>query len=201
MTAYATLADFLSTYEVAPSSGRNARILAALDEASTMLDGAIGWDFSQHPLAGAEVHLLDGNGTNRLCVHQGIVSLTSLEVAWVTGAPYNMAAATDYFLDPAWPELGEPFTHISMSEVGNYTILPPGQANIRLSGVFGYAAVPIRVKRATVALARQIYRADATTPGGMAGPDEWGGGAMPRGWPDDAYRCLDYYRHRDWCRV
>ena len=52
MTAYATLADFLSTYEVAPPAGRNTRIHAALDEASTMLDGAIGWDFNSHPVAG-----------------------------------------------------------------------------------------------------------------------------------------------------
>ena len=72
-----------------------------------------------------------------------------------------------------------------------------GQRRVRLTGVFGYATPPRRFVRGQVALARQIYRADATTPGGMAGPDEWAGGAMPRGWPDDAFRgVVEFYRHK-----
>jgi len=203
VVAYATVSDFTSTFEVAPASARLERIAETLEEASSLLDGAIGFDFYRHPVTSTEARIFDGpRGGYRLCVHAGIVSVTTLEVrgtaadtTWTTVAP------ADYFLEPRTLLQGDSYTHLTLTRVGAQPAFWYGTATVRVTGVFGHATVPTRVKRATVALARQIYRADATVPGGMAGPDEWGGGAQPRGWPDETYRCIAFYRGRDFCWV
>ena len=203
LTAYASVSDFLATYEIPPSSTREARISTALAEAASMLDSAIGWDFYRHPaVSGTEVRLYDGDGSRQLCLHEGVVSLTKVEVRWSAVDPtWQTVPTTDYYFNPNIPLPGSSFDHLMLTGLGTWSNWPPEVLTIRLTGVFGHLTPPVRMQRANIALARQIYRADATTPGGMAGPDEWGGGAMPRGWPDDAYRAVDYYRRLYWCRV
>ena len=200
LPAYATLADFADTYEIPPGSARAGRIEAVLAEASALLEGVVGWDFYRHSAgSGTEQRVFDGTGDMVIHVHHGIVSLATVEMAWGPDLTYTALTAADWYLAASRPDLlepqpGEGHAHVVLSDLTGYRF-PYGQRRVRLTGTFGYATVPTRVKRGAVALARQIYRADATTPGGMAGPDEWGGGSVPRGWPDDAWRgVVQFYR-------
>lgn len=201
-SAYATVEDFTDTFEIPPVAARVRRIAGALEEASAMIGAAIGWDFYRHPATGTEQRTYDvQRNTRRLCVHGGVVSLTSVEVRYGPDDAWQTVDTDDWNLDPRNPMTGEAAGHVALTGDGAWPVFPAGVATVRLTGAFGYAAVPVDVRRATVALARQIYRADATTPGGLAGPDEWGGGQMPRGWPDDAYRVVDRFRRLYWCHI
>jgi len=200
--AYATAADFADTFESPPAAARAGRIAAVLAEASALIDAELGFDHYRHPVgAGTEARIFDGPRTRRrLCVHAGIVSVTTVEVRYVASdTTWTTLAATDWYLEPRVLGPDESYQHLCLTGSGTWPAFPWGVATIRITGVFGYAAVPTMVRRATVALARQIYRADATTPGGMVGDSELSMGAMPRGWPDDTWRLVRYVRARDFC--
>lgn len=199
MTAYATLADFSAGFEAAaPSAARALRIESALLAASRMIDRAVGYGFARDPATGTAIRVFDGPGTAILHVHGGIVSLTTVEVADDASLAYVALAAADWYTLPLTPQTGEPFDHVVMAEGCGRAAFPHGQRRVRLTGVFGADPIPSDVREATVALARQLYRADSTMPGGMIGPDEWSGGAgferAARGWPDSAYRAVAHYR-------
>ena len=205
LSAYADLDDFLAGYEGAtPAASRTSRILDVLGQASDMLTAEIRWDFFRHPtVSGTEVRVFNSPGKSVLHVHSGLVSVSLVEIALGSDLAYTSLAAGDWYLEPLTPEPDEPYDHIHLAEGGAYGTFPKGQRRVRVTGAFGYAAVPGVVRSATVALARQLYRADSTMPGGMAGPDEWAspGSAMPRGWPEAAYRALRQYRTKFFCHV
>lgn len=203
--AYATVEDFTDTFEVSPSSGRVRRIESVLAEASSLLVAAIGWDFYRHPAsAGTEQRTLDvSRASRRLCVHGGVVSLTTVEVRGGPTDSWTTLSESDWYLDPRSVSIGESAGHVALTGATGWTTWPAGVATVRLTGVFGYATVPIDVRRATVALARQMYRADSTTAGGAYGPDELAGGIAPGSgvWPRDTYDVVNRYRHLYWCQV
>lgn len=193
-SAYATVEDFTDTYEVAPLAGRVRRIASVLEEASAQLTAAIGWDFYRHPASsGTEQRTLDvRRSTSRLCVHEGIVSLSLVEYRGGPSDSWTGLTTSDWYLDP---RTATPAGHVALTGTA-IAAWPKGVSTVRLTGVFGYATVPADVRRATVALARQIYRADATTAGGGYGPDELAGGIAPSAgmWPRDAYEAAKRYR-------
>jgi hypothetical protein len=87
-----------------------------------------------------------------------IVSLTTLatdedgdgvcERTWET---------TDYFLEPANALLdGEPYTRIRIATNGRYSF-PVGTSRLKLTGKFGWAAVPAKVKQATFIQGSRFY--------------------------------------------
>lgn len=201
--AYATVDEFLKGFEAArPAASRYNRILDCLVEASDAITAAVGWDFYPHPVSGTEARIYHGTGDKRLHVHQGIVSLSLVEIAMGPDLAYQPLAASDWYLEPLVVEPGEPYDHLMLAEFQHWWYIPYGQRRVRLTGQFGYTAIPRRVRSGTIALARQLYRADSTTPGGMPGPDEFGTiGPIPHGWPDATYRAVDYYRRKFWCHV
>lgn len=96
------------------------------------------------------VYTFDGfsalRGDRVLPVRRGIRSVTTLEVATNTGGTLTAANAADVFLRPTDGEraLGWPPTEIWLSDipVGSVTYFYPGFANVRVTGAFGFAAVP-----------------------------------------------------------
>lgn len=218
-TTAATLDDFLAGFEgPAPVAARYGRILDCLAQAHDTMLAEIGFDFTRHPaISGDEQRLFDGRigghdggryswvgGEDRIHIHLGIVSVTLIEARWTLVGPWVAMDPADWYLDPATPEIGESYDHIVLSQFGKWPVVPPGQRTIRVTGAFGYATPPVRIKAGELALARQLYRADSTMPGGQAGPDEWSSGSsvMPRGWPDATYRAIAWYRSKfNSCRV
>lgn len=199
--AYATVADFCATFDTPPPVSKYTRIEEVLVESASILDGEIGFDFHLH---GPEARIYDAPRTRRrLCVHEGIIALTKVEIRYTPADSWVTVTSTDYWLEPRTPLEGESYTHVQLTGYGSIMAWPATVASIRLTGTFGATTPPTRIARANVALARQIYRADATVPGSIIGPNEFSGGAYPDSGrlPDEAWRTVKYYRNRDKCWI
>ena len=83
-----------------------------------------------------------------LLIPDGIQSVTTLEIAQYTGGGFATLASTEYFLRPSLWTLppGFPYTQIELTNYPTSANTRPlfydGYANVRVTGVFGWAAVP-----------------------------------------------------------
>jgi hypothetical protein len=159
LTAYATI-DALREYLDLPSETSDNLLSDLLTRASAIIDERCGRRFYRSPqVSGTEVRTYDsssvwGSGTT---LAEDIVSLTTLELATSTGGSFTALAGTDWYLYPAIPESGWPYTNLRLSDTGAYRQFYTGFRVIRLTGVFGWPAVPSLVELATLDLAREFY--------------------------------------------
>jgi hypothetical protein len=107
---------------------------------------------------GATTYTADGHDAVRggrcLLFPKGIRSLTMLEVADQTGGDFTEVESGHYFLRPseAARTPGWPFTQVWLSDVGS-AFFAPGYANVRLTGAFGWAAIPADISAIALNLA------------------------------------------------
>ena len=107
------------------------------------------------PIDGTFSQCFDGyervNGRQFL-IPRGIRRITLLENAAYTGGPYQTIPSTDYFLRPSNFDLnpGYPYTELVMTNVpsaGNpLPTFNPGMDNIRITGTWGWPAIPDEIK-------------------------------------------------------
>jgi hypothetical protein len=73
----------------------------------------------------------------------GVRTLTTLEVATQTGGSFATVSAGDVFLRPADAERtpGWPYTQVWLSDLSSSHFYP-GLGNVRLTGTFGWSAIP-----------------------------------------------------------
>jgi hypothetical protein len=83
-----------------------------------------------------------------------------MELADTLDSAYSTVAAgsTGYYLHPHVATSGIPYSDLELSPIGSPTYYPLGGL-VKLTGVFGFAAVPPLVRRATIDIARDWYRA------------------------------------------
>lgn len=191
--SYASIDDFLLEVGQIPSDSRRlAAIERALVEARERLDLEIGYDAFRHPQSGTEVRTYHGNGLPVLHVHEGIVSLTSVEVRTQTAGTWTTIVAADWWLESQpgqlTPRPGEPYFHVRLSDAANYTTFPRGENRVRLTGAFGWARPSQRHIGANIDLARQQIAADMSFPGGTVGQGELGAPVGPTRLPDTVWR-------------
>jgi hypothetical protein len=125
------------------------------------IEGVTGRVFDELP---DTVLLFDGDDAlspRRLLVPQGIISLTTLEVAPITGGTFETVPPSEWFLRPAQPEPGWPFTEIVLSDVGNH-VFSPGLGNIRATGRFGWSPGREDVRDIARRLAVGVWRERAS---------------------------------------
>lgn len=121
------------------------------------------------PPSGDRTYTFDGRGGAVLFVRRGVRSITTLEVATETGGAYSIVAASDYFLRPsaAEREPGWPATQLWLSDVGDTPCFYPGFDTIRITGAFGFAAVPKELEAIAltlvVAAARELGNSGGET--------------------------------------
>src|SRR5512139_1354571 len=89
------------------------------------------------------------------------------------GTYENTWAATDYVLLPVDSLYGWPFTYIEIAEYGDYTFPRHVRNGVKLTGTFGWAAVPDEVREACLLLANRWWQRRAA-PFGVAGANEFG---------------------------
>jgi hypothetical protein len=192
--SYASIDDFLLEAGAIPADSRRlAAIERALVEARERLDLETGFDAFRHPQAGTEARLFHGNGQRLLHVHEGIVSLTSLEVRTETAGAWTTIDTADWWLEAARPgqltaRPGEPYFHIRLSDAADYTTFPLGEHRVRATGAFGWARPSQRHIGANIDLARQQIAADMSFPGGTVGQSELGTPMGPTRLPDTVWR-------------
>lgn len=194
--AYATVDEVLETFDNPPEDAdKLARIRTLLEEVSDELDMEVGRDFYRHPrVSGTETRTIHGSGTGRICIHQGVVSITSLEVAESVGGTYTTIASGDYFLETLYSQPGHPYDHLTLSTAGAIrTTYPRLQRIVRITGVFGFEEPPAPVKAAVKDRVRQRYAADPSVLGGVIGPEEGGRPVMLGNFPHTFYRVKEKY--------
>lgn len=193
-SSYATLDDFLLEVGSIPIDTRRlAAISRALVEARERIDTEIGYDAFRHPQSGTEARTYHGDGLPILHVHEGIVSLTSVEVRTQTGGSWTTIATADWWLETQpghlTPRPGEPYFHVRLSDsAATYSSFPRGENRVRLTGAFGWARPSQRHIGANIDLARQQIAADMSFPGGVVGQAEQGAPVGPSKLPDTVWR-------------
>lgn len=104
---------------------------------------------------GTATYTFDGDervNDRQLLIPRGVRTITLLENSAYTGGPYQTIPSSDYFLRPSNADLnpGFPFTELVMTNVpsaGNpLPTFNPGLDNIRITGTWGWAAIPDEIK-------------------------------------------------------
>lgn len=122
-----------------------------------------------------------------LCQTDDIVSVTTLETA-TDGSNFDVTwSSGDYQLEPlngvSGGLQGQPYTRIRAVDSYVFPMFMLNEATVRITGTFGWAAVPVDVKQACVLLAmRQFKRYDS--PLGVAGFGDMGALRVGRTDPD-----------------
>ena len=145
----------------------------------------------------------DGHDSGRVFdIPQGISSLTLLEVAPYTGASFVSVPTADVFLIPAAQERDEgwPATEVHMSDVPSASNGQPffsrGYNTVRITGNFGWTAIPYEVQEVAVNLALALWRSRSagTSDVFTIGPD--GERTFERAMSDKDRRTLLRYQAR-----
>lgn len=197
--AYADVDDLLLQVRQSVTDSRwlaNAQV--RLVEASRDLERALGgYTFFRGVSQAIRAH---GTGGGTLHIHQGLVSLATVEIQEVTGGSWIALASADWYLEglPGQDFMtdGEPSFHLVLEGDATYRTFPTVRRGVRLTGVPGWPAVPSGAKHATIAKARQLLAADTTLPGGPMGPEEYGNPIGPDRWPRSFYDFVMAERER-----
>lgn len=169
------------------------RLEIAVEAASRAIDGYYGWHF-----------LLDSAATTRYytaedanhCHIDPMVTLTSIATDPDLDRDYdNTWVATDYDLEPYNAATdGRPYRVVRKSPLGRYNF-PTDAKAAKVVATFGWAAVPIKIKQATLILAERYFRRK-DAPFGVTGSAETGMIKLPGRDPDVA-DMVDEFRLRE----
>ena len=85
----------------------------------------------------------------------------------------NTWQTTDYYLLPENPPSGWPYTYIEITPEGNYTFPRKLRKGVKITGLFGWAAVPDLVREACFLTANRYWQR-RNAPFGVAGANEFG---------------------------
>lgn len=154
------------------------------------------------PLSGTTTYLFDGfDALERgllLPIPRGIRSVTLLEVAPYTGGTFTTTPSTDYFLqpspqqrDPGWPATELWMTNIPSSN-NPFPYFADGWQNIRITGSFGWPAIPPNVSAIAEAAVVRAWRAKQTGQADIVGTSEFGARILRFISPEERER-LDRY--------
>ena len=180
--AYATLAD-VKLRMGRTDTADDTLIQQLCDETNQWIEGYTGRVIAPYS---ATIYTLDGSqatGTY-LDVPIGVRTLTTVEVAPYTGAAFTTLPATDAYLRPAAATLppGWPATTLLLSDyaTGGYATWPSGLANIRLTGTFGFAAIPDDVRGVAIARVVRMFHGRQAGQADIIGSDETGSPIVSR---------------------
>ena len=200
-TSYASLDRLLTLFETVPTQPRKLSRLGDLlgTATSQVIEACRGIDYFNHP----GTWIIDGNGTDVIHDHLGIVSLSLLELSEDGGQTWRAVASTDYVLrgTPAYHQrpipVGEPFFHVVFTGYGSARSVPSGMAAARLTGVRGWPAIPEVLIESSAQRARQLAFASGDYSGSVGAPDTgWGAMGTDRFWPQSLYNFLARERDR-----
>jgi hypothetical protein len=179
-TVYASLEEIKSRLPHT-SSANDADLLDCLLSASREVDGLTGRSFGQ---TASESRTATAEWGDWLPVDD-LVSASAVVTDEDGDRTYEITwAATDYDLEPENASVyGTPYTALRVAPSGTRSF-PTGRRGVRITGVWGWPAVPEDVREATLVLAIRLYkRKDA--PYGIAGTTELGQAVyVPRDDPD-----------------
>ena len=197
---YASIDDVLATFETPVMAPRDLRRMAGLLTTATnqVIEACGHRDYFRHPATGVMTWVVDGDGSDILHLHEGLVSLSLLELSFNGGLTFVPVDAADYVLRGDSPFVaepvpdGEPYFHVRFTGFGKYVTFVPTIRAARLTGVRGWPAVPAVLVESTAQRVRQLAFGSAGYSGGEAGgPDIFGrASSTDRFWPQSMYNFL-----------
>lgn len=167
---YATLAEVKAALRISDTID-DTLLETAIESASRLVDGYAGRNFYS---AGTAVRYY-APATNIITEIDDLQTLTSLEVSGNLNGTFDQTwSATDYQLEPLNGKVdgltGWPYTAIRA--VGQFAFgTNIGEASVKVTGVWGWAAVPTAVKQATVIQASRIFKRLDSPLGVLSSPD------------------------------
>lgn len=167
---YASLAEVKAALRITDSLD-DSMLETAIESASRLVDGYAGRNFYS---AGSAVRYFTPD-TSIVCEIDDLVSLTSLEVSADLDGTFDQTwTAADYQLEPLNGKVdgltGWPTTRIRA--VGDFVFgTNIGEASVKVTGTWGWAAVPIAVKQATILQSSRIFTRLQSPLGVLSSPD------------------------------
>lgn len=197
-TSFAPFEQLLLTYRnpdaISQDAALKARCRDALDEATADLIRELGWDYFPHT---STTWIEPGTAGPTLHLHAGIVSLTLVEIDITGAGTWTPLVAADWFLEPVKLPPDRPtYTHLQLAPFRAYSSWPTHSRAVRLTGIPGYASIPVDVAAATVASARVKLAADPTWPGAPIVPEALNEPVHAGRMPEATYRLLVAERRR-----
>jgi hypothetical protein len=178
---YATVDETLLGFEsnISGDTKKVARLTMCLQTATRELTRDTGFSFFRSPpVSGTEVRYVDGDGSNKVHVHAGIIpgSITEIAIAGSYGDVYQVIGATDYLTEPQVTSgADEAIYHLILSPLGTLFQSWPEDIRIgRITAAFQYETPPDDIRQACIDRARQLYEAAPTPAGGTPSGEEYG---------------------------
>ena len=133
----------------------------------------------------------------RLGPFRDLVSITSLKTDEAGDGTFETTwAASDYELGPIDRDTGRPYTRIDAvaSKVFPTYYGTGRRARVEITGVWGWAAIPVEVKQACLIKATRLLTR-MQSPNGIAGLDQFGPVRISRSDDPDVVMLLEPLRH------
>lgn len=194
---YATLAEIKNSLRISDSID-DTQLEMAIESASRLIDGYAQRYFYN---GGTATRVFASNNTWQVMLDDA-QSLSEVKLSSLDNGTYDVTlAATDYQLFPLNNVVGGltgwPYTELTLA--GNYLsvnygfVTGSGRANVQVTGVWGWSAIPIAIKQATIIQASRIYKR-ADSPLGVAGFGDLGVMRVSSGLDPDVRQLVDPYR-------
>jgi hypothetical protein len=184
VTDYITSANFKTRFAITVATD-DARIAAHITAASLEVDSMCGRQFGAGTPATVRYFSPDSWGRTRI---DDASAITAVGVDDAGDGTYSTAwtVTTDFMTEPfngVGPngQTGWPITQLLA--VGSYTFPTCStRPSVKVTGTFGWAAVPVDVVEATYLLAHRLYFERDVPSGNLPGSVEFGGAPLRRPW-------------------
>jgi hypothetical protein len=188
--AYATLAQVKAALRITDSVD-DSLLEMAIESASRLIDG---YTYRYFYNAGTAVRNFAAEDSYLVNIDD-LVSISELKTTDEIGSEYTTWNATDYQLQPVNGKqdgLNIPYTSILAVDDKLFNTLG-SQALVRITGVWGWSAVPIAVTQATIIQSSRIYKR-LDSPLGVAGFGDLGAIRVGRSLDPDVEQLVMPYR-------
>ncbi len=169
---YCTLAEVKAALRIPNADTIDDTLLeTAVESASRLVDGFCQRSFYS---AGSAVRYFAPESLD-LCELDDLISVTSLETSTNVDGTFDRTwVATEYQLEPLNGKVdgltGWPYTRIRAVR-GLFFPVYAGDASVKITGTWGWSAVPIAVKQATMIQASRIFKRLDSPLGVLSAPD------------------------------
>ena len=187
---YATLAQVKGALRITDSVD-DSLLEMAIESASRLIDG---YTYRYFYNAGTAVRNFAAEDSYLVNIDD-LVSISELKTTDEIGSEYTIWNATDYQLQPVngrQDGLSIPYTSILAVDDKLFNTLG-SQALVRITGVWGWSAVPIAVTQATIIQSSRIYKR-LDSPLGVAGFGDLGAIRVGRSLDPDVEQLVMPYR-------
>jgi hypothetical protein len=170
---YATLAEVKAALRIPASDTIDDALLEmAIESGSRAIDGYTNRNF----FSSGTVSRVYAPSTSFVTEIDDLISITTLKSASDDDSGFDITfKPTDFQLEPLNGNVdGQPTPFTQVRAIGDYLFNQfNGQATVEVTGVFGFATVPIAVRQATVIQSSRIYKR-LDSPLGVAGISDIG---------------------------